>query len=56
VDKVFDAGRHPLATRVGTAATQQYQGPHAPEHAFELGLRRLLDGVGVFVDGGSRSR
>jgi AcrR family transcriptional regulator len=56
VDKVFDAGRYPLATRVGAAATEQYQGPYAPEHAFEFGLRRLLDGVGVFVDGGSRSR
>lgn len=51
LDRVFDAGRYPLAARVGLAATEAYQGPYDPDRAFEFGLRRLLDGVQAFVDG-----
>jgi AcrR family transcriptional regulator len=54
LDEVFDAGRYPLAARVGAAAAQAYDGPYDPEHAFEFGLERLLDGVAAFVDRGVR--
>jgi AcrR family transcriptional regulator len=50
VEKVFDAERYPLAARVGSAATERYQGTYDPQHAFEFGLERLLDGIEVFVD------
>jgi AcrR family transcriptional regulator len=49
--RVYDPERYPLATRVGRAATEHYQAAHDPEHAFEFGLARLLDGVEAFVEG-----
>jgi AcrR family transcriptional regulator len=49
LDKVFDAERDPLASRVGTAATEHYQGAYDPEHAFEFGLQRVLDGIDAFI-------
>jgi AcrR family transcriptional regulator len=54
VEKIFAADRYPLAARVGTAATAQYQGTYDPQHAFEFGLERLLDGIELFVDKASR--
>lgn len=50
LEKVFDPERYPVAARVGTAATEHYQGAYDPEHAFEFGLARVLDGVETFVD------
>ena len=47
---MFDAERYPLAARVGTAATEHYQGAYDTEFAFEFGLQRVLDGIGVLVD------
>jgi AcrR family transcriptional regulator len=49
LDQVFDAHRYPLAARVGLAAGEQYGAASDPEHAFEFGLRRILDGVEVLV-------
>jgi hypothetical protein len=43
--KVFDAEHHPIAARVGPAAGAAY----SPEHAFEFGLGRVLDGVEVLI-------
>ncbi len=53
LDGVFDADHYPLAARVGSAATEQYRGPYDPQHAFEFGLGRLLDGIEKFVDNAS---
>ncbi|MGH3622854.1 MAG: TetR/AcrR family transcriptional regulator [Sciscionella sp.] len=50
LDKVFDASRYPLAARVGAAAGTEHQAPYAPEHAFEFGLQRVLDGIEAFVE------
>lgn len=47
---VFDTGRYPLASRVGPAAAEHYQGAYDPEHSFEFGLERLLDGIAVLVN------
>lgn len=55
LDKVLDPARYPLARRVGPAATEQYQGTYDPQHAFEFGLRRLLDGIEMLVNERSRS-
>jgi AcrR family transcriptional regulator len=49
LEQVFDAARFPTAARVGAAAGEALQAAYDPEHAFEFGLRRVLDGVGVLV-------
>lgn len=43
--RVFDPGRFPTAARVGEAAGAAFD----PEHAFEFGLQRVLDGIEAFV-------
>jgi AcrR family transcriptional regulator len=47
--KVLDPERYPVAARVGTTTGQHYQAVFHPDHAFEFGLRRVLDGIEVFV-------
>jgi AcrR family transcriptional regulator len=54
LERVFDAERYPLAARVGTAATEHYQGTFDPTLAFEFGLERLVDGIETFVAGKRR--
>lgn len=49
LEKVFDVERYPIAARVGAAAGEAHNAPAAPEHAFEFGLRRVLDGIDVLV-------
>jgi AcrR family transcriptional regulator len=49
VAKVFDANRFPIAARVGQAAGEEYGAAYAPEHAFEFGLQRILDGIEVLI-------
>ncbi|MGK5557543.1 TetR/AcrR family transcriptional regulator [Actinomadura kijaniata] len=46
---LIDVDRYPLGARVGTAAGQAYDGPVGPEHAFEFGLARILDGIEVLI-------
>ncbi|RCG20094.1 TetR/AcrR family transcriptional regulator [Sphaerisporangium album] len=48
--KVMDAGRYPLAARVGTAAGEAYGAASDPAHAFEFGLERVLDGIAHLID------
>ncbi|GLW63336.1 TetR family transcriptional regulator [Actinomadura rubrobrunea] len=49
LQKHADFRRYPLADRVGTSAAREYGGAVGPEHAFEFGLRRVLDGVEVLI-------
>lgn len=49
LEQVFEGGRYPTAARVGAAAGEAYQAASAPEHAFEFGLQRILDGVETLV-------
>ncbi|MFI5835922.1 TetR/AcrR family transcriptional regulator [Micromonospora sp. NPDC051300] len=44
-----DGSVFPTATRVGSAAGAAHGGSYSPEHAFEFGLGRLLDGIEVFI-------
>ncbi|WP_433246964.1 TetR/AcrR family transcriptional regulator [Streptosporangium sp. CA-135522] len=46
--RVFDGTEHPTAARVGSAAGVAY-GAYGPDHAFEFGLQRVLDGLGVLI-------
>ena len=47
--QVLDPQQFPLASRVGTAAGTEYGAASDPARAFEFGLERLLDGVGLLV-------
>ncbi|MGH3872240.1 MAG: TetR/AcrR family transcriptional regulator [Pseudonocardiaceae bacterium] len=46
---VLDPQRYPVATRVGTTAGQHHQAVTDPDHAFEFGLQRVLDGIEVLI-------
>ncbi|WP_327086881.1 TetR/AcrR family transcriptional regulator [Nonomuraea sp. NBC_01738] len=50
LSRVTDPERFPRAARVGRSAGEALQAPYSPEHAFEFGLARVLDGVEVLVD------
>jgi AcrR family transcriptional regulator len=50
LDKVYDADRFPLATRVGAAAGEEYGAAIDPARAFEFGLARVLDGVAALIE------
>jgi hypothetical protein len=45
LEAVFEADRYPTAARVGAAAGAAYD----PEHAFEFGRQRVLDGIEALV-------
>lgn len=49
--RVFDEDAYPLAVRVGSTAGAAHGGAYDPEHIFEFGLRRLLDGLARLVEG-----
>ncbi|GAA2611070.1 TetR/AcrR family transcriptional regulator [Actinomadura fulvescens] len=49
LDEVLQPDAYPLGSRVGTAASQAYGGAIGPEHAFEFGLERILDGIAVLI-------
>ena len=49
LNKVVDPGRFPVATRVGAAAGQEYQGASSPEHLFTFGLERILAGISELI-------
>ncbi|MFC4590179.1 TetR/AcrR family transcriptional regulator [Sphaerisporangium corydalis] len=48
--RVFDPVRYPTAMRVGAAAGQAHNAAFNPAHAYEFGLQRVLDGLGVLID------
>ncbi|MFI6516796.1 TetR/AcrR family transcriptional regulator [Spirillospora sp. NPDC050679] len=47
--RLVDTDRYPLGSRVGTAAGQAHDGAVGPEHAFEFGLARVLDGIETLI-------
>jgi AcrR family transcriptional regulator len=49
LERVLDPARFPLAGRVGSAAGQEHQAAVDPDHAFEFGLQRVLDGIEALV-------
>lgn len=51
LSRVLDPNRFPRATRIGAAAGAAHGTAHDPEHAYEFGLARLLDGLGRLIDG-----
>ncbi|SCG40853.1 TetR/AcrR family transcriptional regulator [Micromonospora humi] len=49
LEKFMTTGSYPLAARVGTAAGMAHGAAYGPDHAFEFGLQRVLDGISVVV-------
>ena len=52
--QVLDPDRFPTVARVAAVAGQDLGGDGAPDRAFEFGLERVLDGIGVLMLNPSR--
>lgn len=50
LERAFDGGRYPLASRVGTVAGQTFDAAYSATHAYEFGLARVLDGLAVLIE------
>jgi len=48
--RVFDSRAYPTAARVGSTAGAARGSAYSPEHAYDFGLRRLLDGLAYLID------
>ena len=48
--RVFDERAYPTAARVGSAAGEAHGAAYDPDHAYEFGLQRVLDGLAVLID------
>jgi AcrR family transcriptional regulator len=53
LERLLEPERYPTAIRVGAAAGQEHNAAYAPEHSFEFGLERILDGVQALLEGRS---
>lgn len=51
LNRLVDDSQYPTASRVGQAAGATHEASYSPEHAFEFGLARILDGVAVLIEG-----
>jgi AcrR family transcriptional regulator len=49
LEKIGDAQKFPLASRVGTTVGQVFDAPYDSEHGFEFGLARVLDGIATLL-------
>ena len=50
LERVLDPEAYPTAARVGTAAGAAQGGAYSPDHAWEFGLERVLDGLEALVE------
>jgi AcrR family transcriptional regulator len=48
--EVFNPHAYPTATRIGSAAGAALGGAYNPDHAYEFGLERVLDGLGALIN------
>jgi AcrR family transcriptional regulator len=48
--RVLDPEAYPTAARVGSAAGAAQGGAYSPEHAWEFGLARVLDGLAALIE------
>jgi AcrR family transcriptional regulator len=49
LEQAMDPARYPTATRIGAAAGEEYGAAYAPDHGFEFGLARILDGIEALI-------
>jgi hypothetical protein len=47
--RVFDGHAYPNAARIGAAAGAAHGSAYNPAHAYEFGLRRVLDGFATLI-------
>lgn len=47
--RVIDERTYPRAVRIGAAAGAAHGSTYNPDHAYEFGLQRVLDGIGVLI-------
>jgi AcrR family transcriptional regulator len=47
--ELVDPAAYPTATRVGAAAGEAYGAAYSPDHAYEFGLQRILDGFDSLI-------
>jgi AcrR family transcriptional regulator len=50
LQRVLDPAAYPLASRVGTAAGAAHRAAYDPGHAYDFGLRTILDGLAVLIE------
>jgi hypothetical protein len=48
--RVLDEGTYPTAARVGAAAGAAHGSTYSPDHAYDFGLQRVLDGLAAIID------
>src|SRR4051812_38965269 len=51
LERLIDPDRFPIAMRVSKTTGERHNELEAPEHSFEFGLTRILDGVQALLDG-----
>jgi AcrR family transcriptional regulator len=49
LEHVLDPERYPTASRIGSAAGAAHGGAYSPDHAWEFGLERALDGLDALI-------
>ncbi len=49
LEKIGDAQKFPIASRVGTTVGQEFEAPYDSGHSFEFGLARVLDGIAALL-------
>ena len=49
LEKVLDPRAYPLAVRVGTTAGTAHRAAYSSEHAYDFGLRTILDGFAALI-------
>ena len=49
LNRIMDPATYPLASRIGTAAGQAHGAAFNPDHAYEFGLERILDGLDALI-------
>jgi AcrR family transcriptional regulator len=48
--RIIDEDAYPTAARVGAAAGAAHGGAYSADHAWQFGLERVLDGLGVLIE------
>ena len=54
LERILDPDAFPLASRVGSAAGAAYGAAYSPEHAWDFGLSRVIEGLAALIDGPAR--
>lgn len=49
LQRILDLEAYPTAIRVGTAAGTAHGGAFSPQHAYDFGLRTILDGLAALI-------